>query len=86
MKPKDIIGLIIALVFLGGALFLLLGQNKPKASNKSTASQVELVTPISAQLDPNGVLDKLDIVYHVTDYKRPIDLSTGLGNPVPFGR
>jgi hypothetical protein len=87
MKPKDIIGLVIALAFLGTALFMLLGQNKsgPKGAS-ANASQVEVVPVIDAKLDPNNLFEKLETGYKVRDYKQPIDLTTGLGNPAPFSQ
>lgn len=86
MKPKDIIGLVIAVGFLFGAGYLLLNQNKPKGAAASKGTQVEIVEPISSQFDPNGLFAKLDTTYKVRDFKQPVDSSTGLSNPAPFGQ
>lgn len=85
MKPKELIGLVVALVVIVAAGAVLLGQNKPRTANLA-ANQYEVVPVISAQLDSQHLLDNLDTKYKVHDYKLPISLDSGLGNPAPFGQ
>ncbi len=84
MKPKDIIGLVFALALLVGVSYYFISQGKPQSH--VDASQVEVVTALSGNLDSNGLLNSVESKYKVRDYKVPVNINSGLGNSAPFSQ
>jgi hypothetical protein len=84
MKKKDMFYMILA-----AAIFLVAGYIAyTQLSAKKTTSkgvEVEVVGVFDSTYDPNA-LSALSDSSKVVDYTVPIDLSTGLNNPAPFGR
>ncbi len=88
MKRNDLIGLILAVVLLGGVgIIFYNSQSSHKASAAATKSQTAEVVPvINGTLDSNKTLDSMASTYKVQDYKTPVDPTTGVGNTVLFGQ
>jgi hypothetical protein len=82
MKTKDIVYLVLAGLIFVTAGILAYGS---LAGKQSSGVQVEVVVPISAEYDQSA-LSKLTDPAVAKDFSIPVDLSSGLGNPAPFGQ
>ncbi|MBW4061303.1 hypothetical protein HJC99_01885 [Candidatus Saccharibacteria bacterium] len=88
MKKKDIVSLVIAVVILMAAGYIaytqLLSPKQTATGETKGATQVDVIGAIPASLDSAG-LATLNDPTKTVDYTPQIDLTTGLGNPTPFG-
>ena len=83
MKKKDMFYLLLAVVILLVAGYVGYTQLGPKQATVKTVT-VEKVGIIPDTLDDNG-MKWLDDNKDVQDVGSSVDLTTGLGNPAPFG-
>lgn len=83
MKSKDLIYLsaaIVLFVVTGVLGYSQLGLGKSTFGHEA---KVEVVDPISAELDQEALSTLIDST-KARDFAPSIDLSSGLGNPKPF--
>ncbi len=83
MKSKDLLYLSIAIVLFVVTGILAVSQLGIGKSLFSREATVEVVAPISSELNQN-VLTALTDGVQTRDFTPPIDLQNGLGNPRPF--
>jgi hypothetical protein len=84
VKKNDFIALIIVGILFVAVGYMYASQNSLIPSNTNTSVSVEAPVSISANIDPQNTLDKMNTTYKVTDYKPPINTSN-LGTNTPFG-
>lgn len=84
MKSKDIVYLLLAVAIFLVAGYIGYGQLQPK-KGAANITQVDVVGTFDANFDPN-VLATLNDTSKTQDFFSPIDLTTGLNNPAPFGQ
>lgn len=87
MKKKDLIYVFLAVAVIAVAAYLVMTQlaPKPSASKSQSGSTVDVIGVIDPTLSSDAISQIQDST-KVRDYSVTIDLSTGLGNSVPFGR
>lgn len=84
MKRKELIQLVVAVIILVAAGSLIYSQLAPQKSAASSVPTVEKITPINSSFDQNSLTTITD-TSKVRDFYQQPDLSSGLGNPAPFG-
>ncbi len=85
MKKKDIIYMVLAAAIFLVAGYVAYANLVPQGAAASAGVKVEVVGSISANFDPTAQA-KISDPSQVKDYSVRIDLTTGLGNPAPFGQ
>lgn len=85
MKKKDLVYAILAAIILVVAGVVAVTQLAPKKTAKSSASEVEIVRPISGTMDQSALGKVLDST-KARDYGTIFDLTVGLNNTSPFGK
>ena len=84
LKQKDVIYVILAAVMFSITGIIAYSQLAPKKTSTSKGATVEVVDPISADLN-QSVLSTLGDPAKARDYTVTADLTTGIGNKAPFG-
>jgi flagellar basal body-associated protein FliL len=85
MKPKEIIQIVVALVFFSAAGFLIFMQLGHKSASKSPKKVTyDKITPIPDGFNTDAI-DKLSDGTKYRDFYSQPDLKSGLDNTQPFG-